>query len=224
MYENVNHNDCKIKVACNDSESNIIYLQTLNDKDRIYFIKKFANLCQKSVLILSDNNSINDFKWSDFLRVSPGLPHLIAYDYINKNFDIPWDKLFQIHINIEKIDDEQLLRLLLELTRRGRNGEKISLIIDKFDSLSNKIKLIIDNYDSSPNRIRLIDKMYITRTFSNAFANNITLICNNSIDEELCNSICTNLIQNTHKNLYDFTDENNVLTCKDTTLDEIKLY
>ena len=181
-------------------------------------------MCQKSVLILSDNNSINDFKRSDFLRVSPGLPHLIAYDYINKNFDIPWDKLFQIHINIEKIDDEQLLRLLLELTRRGRNGEKISLIIDKFDSLSNKIKLIIDNYDSSPNRIRLIDKMYITRTFSNAFANNITLICNNSIDEELCNSICTNLIQNTHKNLYDFTDENNVLTCKDTTLDEIKLY
>ena len=227
MYENVNHNDCKIKVACNNSESNIIYLQTLNDNDRIYFITKFANLCQNSVLILSDNDSIDDFKWPDFKQSdiprSQGVPHLIAYDYINENFDIPWDELFQIHINIEKIDNGQLLKLLLELKNRSKNGGKISLIIDKFDSLSNKIRLIIDNYDSSPNEMILFGEQHKNQTFGNIFSNNITLICNRSIDEKLCNSILTYLIRNIHENLYDVTDENNDVTCNGTTLDKIEL-
>ena len=212
MYEKFK--DCEIEIFCNDSRQQILYLQTPNNKDKTYFINKFINFCKESVLILSNNNSFDDFLYPDWKRdiVVSGLPNLSFYNGGVENFLSIYDqKPFQRYINIETLSDDDLLRLLSKIHVQGKQGNSISLIIDDLTSILNR-----PGFKNDP---------YTNKNLANTFSYNSTLVCDGiPIGKELYSWIThiTTIVQHRHEQLYDVIYEGNSETLENRTLDGIK--
>ncbi|SES63785.1 hypothetical protein SAMN04488587_0239 [Methanococcoides vulcani] len=203
MYEIFNSREnCKIEVNYRDLKPKIIYLQTFSNDDQLYFVRKYANICEKSVLILSDNDSFNRFKSLCLSSPIWGFPDLSVYDGSIENFDLLYErKPFQKYINIETLSDGDLHRLLLKLEGHGRKRNEICLIIDDFASMLYRLKRDLKNDRSKNMEYKIL---------ANGLGYNFSLICSgNPIDKKLLEWIdsFTILIENRHEKSYDVTYE-----------------
>ena len=214
MYEKLKHSqNCEIEISCNDSRQQIIYLQTSSNDDKIYFIKKFANVCNESVLILSDNDSFDYFRYPEWDRIVSGLPNLSLYNGgVEKFLSIYEQKPFQRYINIETLSDDDLLRLLSKIHVQGKQGNSISLIIDDLTSILNR-----SGFKNNP---------YTNKDLANTFSYNSTLVCDGiPIGKKLYSWIThiTTIVKHRHEQLYDVIYENNSETLKNRTFEDIRL-
>ena len=218
MYEKFKHSqNCEIEIFCNGSIPQIIYLQTSSNDDRTYFINKFANVCNESVLILSDNDSFDHFRYPERDRIG-GVPNLSFYDDGVDNFlSIYERKPFQRYINIETLSDDDLLSLLSKISYQGRRGNSICLIIHDLNSILKRFGLKNDPH--------------INKNLANAFSYNSTLVCDRiPIEKEQYSWITSITIIVRHRNgqLYDVIYEGNSEASENTilenrTLEGIKL-
>ena len=205
--------NCEIEIFCNGSRPQLIYLQTSINDDRIYFIKKFTNVCNESVLILSDNDSFDYFRYPEWDRPVAGLPNLSFYDEGVENFLSVYErKPFQRYINIETLSDDDLLSLLSKIHGQGKRGNGICLIIDDLNSILK--------------RSGLKNNPYTNRILANTFSYNSTLVCDGiPIENELYSWITpfTIIVQHRYGQLYDVIYEDNSETLENRTLEGIKL-
>ena len=212
MYEKYKHSqNGDIEISCNSSRPQMIYLQTSSNDDRMYFIKKFANVCNESILILSDNDSFDNFRYSNWDRPVGGLPNLSFYDDGVENFMSVYErKPFQIYINIEVLSDDDLLMLLSKIHYQGRRGNGICLII-------HDLNLILK-------RLGLKNNPQINQNIANTFSYNSTLVCDGKPIEKDMYYRITNvtIVQHKHEKLYNVIYEDNSESLENRTLEGIK--
>ena len=213
MYEEIKHSqNGDIEISCNGSRPQIIYLQTSSNDDKMYFIKKLANVCNESILILSDNDSFDNFRDSNWDRPIGGLLNLSVYDDGVENFVSIYErKPFQIYINIETLSDDDLLRLLSNIYYQGKRGNSICLIIHDLNSILK--------------RLGLKNNRQTNQNLANTFSYNSTLVCDGKpIEKDLYSRIThITIVQHKHGQLYDVIYENNSETLENRTLEGIKL-
>ncbi|ETA69275.1 hypothetical protein MettiDRAFT_2770 [Methanolobus tindarius DSM 2278] len=213
MYYPEKDHTHSIKICYDGSISQVINLESFVDEDKAYFIKKFVNASYNSALILSNENMLNELKYPEWERVTPGIKNLSVHNEDIEKLSFPKGReTTNIGINIDLFKENEIHNLLAKVHHLGRKGNSVLLIIDNLNYLLN-----IKGLNKEP---------YARRTIENTLYYTPTLICDGfPLDQDLFKRIkgITTTIRNVSEDSYDVIYNKHNEVFEDIKLENINL-